>query len=534
MDRLKTESAGGVVTAPHAAAAQAGRDVLERGGNALEAAVAVASAIAVVYPHMNSIGGDAFWLIADADGGLHGLDAAGPAGCDYGPGLYDGEAALPERGGLAAITVAGAVGAWQEAYDFSRSRWGGTLAWADLLADARRWAEDGCAVSASHADVLAGLPEPVRALSGFARTYLPAGRAPEEGELFCQPALGRTLAELQLEGAETFYRGALAARLVAGLREGGSLLRTEDLAAYRPRWVEPLRLPYARGELVNMPPPSQGFASMMIAGVLERIGLDGLDPLGADYVHTAVEATKGVFAMRDRYLCDPDFSPVPLDRLLDPGMLERLASGVDPARASAPGRAPAPGDTVWFGVVDAQGRAVSVIQSIYHEFGSGVVAGDTGVVWNNRGCAFSLDPQHPNVLAPGKRPFHTLNPAMYREDGRVRLVYGTMGGDGQPQTQAAILTRVLNFGQSPAAAVAAPRWVYGRTWGESSAGLRLERRFAPPVYDELVRRGHEVSWVPEFSGIMGHAGMIRVSHGAQGLRLEAAADPRSDGAALGV
>lgn len=534
MDGLKTESAGGVVTAPHALAAQAGRDVLRRGGNALEAAVAMASAIAVVYPHMNSLGGDSFWLIADAEGSLHGLDAAGPAGREYGPGLYDGEAALPERGGLAAITVAGAVGAWQEAYDFSRSQWGGSLAWADLLADARRWAEDGCPVSGSHASTLAGLPEAVRRLPGFAQTYLPDGRAPEEGELFRQPALGRTLAELQAEGAETFYRGALAERLIAGLRAGGSLLRSEDMAAYRPRWVEPLRLPYARGELINMPPPSQGFASMMIAGVLQRIGLDGMDPLGADYVHAAVEATKGVFALRDRYLGDPDFSPVPLDRLLEPGMLERLAAAVDPSRAGAVGRPPAPGDTVWFGVVDAQGRAVSVIQSIYHEFGCGVVAGDTGVVWNNRGCAFSLDAHHPNVLAPGKRPFHTLNPAMYREDGLIRLVYGTMGGDGQPQTQAAILTRVLDFGLTPAEAVAAPRWLYGRTWGESSAGLRLEKRFAPEVFDELVRRGHEVSWVPEFTGIMGHAGMIRVSREARGLRLEAAADPRSDGAALGV
>jgi gamma-glutamyltranspeptidase/glutathione hydrolase len=534
MERLKTESAGGVVTAPHALAAEAGVAALRRGGNALEAAVAVAAAIAVVYPHMNSLGGDAFWLIADADGGLHGLDAAGPAGRDYNTALYAGAGALPERGGLAAITVGGAVGAWQEAYDFSRSQWGGTQAWSDLLADARRHAEDGCPVSGSHASTLAGLPEAVRALPGFAQTYIPEGRAPEAGELFRQPALGRTLAELQAGGAESFYRGKLAARLVEGLRDGGSLLQADDFAAYRPRWVEPLHLPYAQGELVNMPPPSQGFASMMIAGTLERFGLAGMDPLGADYVHAAVEATKQVFALRDRYLCDPDFSPVPLDRLLEPGLLGQLAAAIDPTHAGAPGQPPAPGDTVWFGVVDAQGRAVSVIQSIYHEFGSGVVAGDTGVVWNNRGCAFSLDPQHPNVLAPGKRPFHTLNPAMYREDGRVRLVYGTMGGDGQPQTQAAILTRALDFGFAPAEAVAAPRWLYGRTWGETSAGLRLERRFAPAVFEELVRRGHEVSWEPQFSGVMGHAGMIRVNREPQGLRLEAATDPRSDGAALGV
>lgn len=534
MERLKTESRDGAVTAPHALAAQAGVDVLGRGGNALEAAVAVAATIAVVYPHMNSLGGDAFWLIADSDGGLHGIDAAGPAGRDYEPALYTGQAAPPTRGGLAAITVGGAVGAWQEAYGFSRRQWAGALPWDVLLGDARRYAEEGFPVSPSHARTLAGLPDEVCALPGFAATFMPGGRAPASGEVFRQPGLARTLATLQTEGAESFYRGSLAERLIEGLRACGSRLRAEDFAGYRPRSVEPLRLSYGRGELVNMPPPSQGFASMMIAGVLKRSGLAGMDPLGADYVHAAVEATKAVFVLRDRYLCDPDFSPVPLDRLLDPTLLGRLATEIDPERAAPPGRPPAPGDTVWFGVVDAEGRAVSVIQSIYHEFGSGVVAGDTGVVWNNRGCAFSLEPGHANVLAPGKRPFHTLNPAMYREDGRVRLVYGTMGGDGQPQTQAALLTRALDFGWSPADAVAAPRWLYGRTWGDSSVGLRLESRFAPGVFDELRRRGHEVSAVPEFSDVMGHAGMIRVSSEPQGVRLEAASDPRSDGAALGV
>lgn len=534
MQRLSTESRDGVVSAPHALAAQAGLDVLGRGANALEAAVAVAATIAVVYPHMNSLGGDAFWLIADADGGLHGIDAAGQAGRDYTPALYAGSDTPPTRGGLAAISVGGAVGAWQAAYDLSRQRWAGTQRWGDLLAEARRYAQDGFPVSPSHARTLADLPEEVRALPGFAATFMPEGCAPVAGQSFRQPDLARTLATLQTEGAESFYRGSLAARLVEGLRAGGSRLRAEDFADFRPRPVEPLRFPYGRGELLNMPPPSQGVASMMIAGVLERYGLTGMDPLGADYVHAAVEATKGVFALRDRHVCDPAFSPVPLDHLLDPGLLGRLAARIDPQRAAPPGRPPAPGDTVWFGVVDGRGRAVSVIQSIYHEFGSGLVAGDTGVVWNNRGCAFSLEAGHANVLAPGKRPFHTLNPAMYREDGCVRLVYGTMGGDGQPQTQAALLTRALEFGYEPAEAVAAPRWVYGRTWGDSSAGLRLESRFAPEVFEQLRRRGHEVSAVAEFSDLMGHAGMIRVNRGGLGLHLEAAADPRSDGAALGL
>ena len=533
MSSLSAESCAGAVTAPHALAAQAGRDVLRDGGNALEAAVAMAASLAVVYPHMNGLGGDAFWLLADADGTAHGLAAAGQAGQACTRDRYALYGRIPERGGLAAATVAGAPGAWQAVYEYSREQWQGRLAWDRLLAPARRWAESGFPVSAGQARMLRKLPPAVRREPLFAAVYLPQGRPPEVGELFTQPALARTLAQIQSEGADTFYRGALAERLVAGLRRAGSLLERDDLAAYRPRWVEPIALAYGRGELLNLPPPSQGFASLMLAGVLERHGLAGMDPLGADYVHIAVEATKRVFAFRDRFLGDPDFVEVPVQRLLAEPLLSRLAADIDPRRA-APPRALCAGDTVWFGAVDAAGRTVGVIQSLYHEFGSGVMAGDTGVVWNNRACAFTLEADHPNVLAPGKRPFHTLNSAMYRERGRVRLIYGSMGGDGQPQTQAAVLTRLLDFGFRPAAAIAAPRWLYGRNWGEASTGLRLERRFAPEVFAELARRGHAVSRVPPFSDLMGHAGLIRIHPDRDGLRFEAAADPRSDGAACGV
>lgn len=534
---LYARSALGVVTTPNALASRVGADILGQGGNAIEAAIAIAAAIAVVYPHMNSIGGDAFWLVADETGSVRGLAGAGQAGAAYSPQYYAdaGMSAMPERGGLAAVTVAGAVGSWGAAYDMSREAWGGRLEWAALLEPARRYAETGFPVSRSHAVTLAERAEALRNLPGFAEVFLAPGGLPGEGDIFRQPALALTLAELQREGSDAFYRGALAGRLAMGLRAAGSLLGADDLADYRPCWVDPLRLAYGDGELINLPPPTQGVASLILLGLLERSGVADMDPEGDAYVHHAIEATKLAFALRDRYVGDPLFVDVPLADLLDAAHLDRLALHIDPDQAVDSPVSPGPGDTVWFGVVDAQGRSVSMIQSIYHEFGCGVVVGDTGVVWNNRGCSFSLSPGHANELAPGKRPFHTLNPALYVENGRVRLVYGTMGGDGQPQTQAAILTRALNFGYAPDEAVAAPRWLYGRTWGETTAGVRLERRFAPEVMARLQRRGHrDVSWVPRHAGIMGHAGMIRIGRHADGLDLEAGADPRSDGAAYGA
>ncbi|WP_231940890.1 gamma-glutamyltransferase [Acidihalobacter aeolianus] len=532
---LKAYSRNGVVTAPNALASEVGAAILARGGNAIEAAIAVAAAIAVVYPHMNSLGGDAFWLIANGKD-VRGLAGAGQAGAAYSPDHYAsaGLNAMPVRGGLAAVTVAGAVGSWGEAYRLSRESWAGRLSWAELLEPARRFAEQGFPVSRSHASILQERLDALRELPGFSRTFLIDGEVPAGGTTWRQPDLAETLGELQRDGAECFYRGSLGERLAAGLRDAGSLLRPDDLAGCRPEWVEPLRLDYARGTLLNLPPPTQGIASLMLLGLMERAGIAEMDPEGDAYVHHAIEATKLAFALRDRYVGDPAFVEVPVGELLNPEYLDRLCTGIDPGRAQPTPVVPGPGDTVWFGVVDAQGRAVSMIQSIYYEFGCGVVAGNTGVVWNNRGCGFVLTPGHPNLLAPGKRPFHTLNPAMYLERGVPRLVYGTMGGDGQPQTQAAILTRALDFGYAPEAAVAAPRWLFGRTWGESVAGVRLEHRFDPAVKAGLERRGHrDVSWAPRYADIMGHAGLIRIDRGRDGgLELWAGADPRSDGAAL--
>jgi gamma-glutamyltranspeptidase/glutathione hydrolase len=267
--------------------------------------------------------------------------------------------------------------------------------------------------------------------------------------------------------------------------------------------------------------------SLLVLGQLDRLGIDRLDPLGADYVHLCVEAVKRAFMVRDRHITDPAYMTVDPASFLAPKALDGLAARIDRDRAAPWGAGKGPADTVWMGVIDGEGRAVSFIQSVYHEFGSGVVLGSSGVCWQNRGCSFSLDERALNALKPRRKPFHTLNPAMaLLKNGRT-MVYGNMGGDGQPQTQSAVFTRTLVHGMNPAAAIAAPRWLLGRTWGQTTETLKLEGRFAPDVVAELRRRGHEVDVFQDFDEMMGHAGCaIRHPDG----KFEGGSDPRSDGA----
>jgi gamma-glutamyltranspeptidase/glutathione hydrolase len=276
--------------------------------------------------------------------------------------------------------------------------------------------------------------------------------------------------------------------------------------------------------LYNMTPPTQGVVSLMILGQLDRMPVPA--PESADYVHGIVEATKQAFGVRDRHVTDPRYMTVEPQDLLADEALTALADAVDPARAKPWGARTAAGDTVWMGTIDARGRAVSFIQSIYHEFGSGIVLPSTGINWQNRGCSFSLDERALNALRPGRKPFHTLNPALALLGNGTTMVYGNMGGDGQPQTQSAVFTRCAIFGMSPQAAIAAPRWLLGRTWGQTTDTLKLESRFAPAVIDELRARGHDVEVLGAFDEAVGHAGAIL--RDANGM-LQGGTDPRSDG-----
>jgi gamma-glutamyltranspeptidase/glutathione hydrolase len=519
----------GMAVAPHALAAQSALDVLREGGNALEAMIAAAATIAVAYPHMNGIGGDSFWLVLAPRSAPRGIEACGAAARAATIEWYRARGAgraIPFRGALAANTVAGTVSGWDAALRLAR-RWGGRLSLARLLADAIHYAEHGVAVTRSQHVATAAKRAELESQPGFREAFLAGGAAPPEGSRFRQPRLAATLKRLARAGFDDFYRGRLARALARDLAVVASPLCAEDLARHRARAVVPLALAHSAGTLYNMPPPTQGVVSLLILGILDALAVGACPPESADCVHLVVEATKQAFRMRDRYLTDPAYMTVSAEELLAPERVRALAAAVDRWRAAPWEGGAQPADTVWMGVVDGAGRAVSMIQSLYHEFGSGVVLEETGVLWQNRGASFSLDPAALNSLRPLRRPFHTLNPAAARlRDGRL-MVYGTMGGDGQPQTQAAVFTRIVLFGMNPQAAVAAPRWLLGRTWGESSDSLKLESRFSTQVVSELARRGHEMEVLGDYDEAMGHAGaIVRRPDGV----LEGGADPRSDGA----
>jgi oxamate amidohydrolase len=522
-----TQPSHGIAVAPHHLAADTARDIMSEGGNAIEAMIGAAATIAVVYPHMNALGGDGFWLIAEPGAAPQGIDACGAAAALASRPWYadrDIREKLPTRGPLAALTVAGTVSGWQLALE-SAARAGGRLPLSRLLRDAEHHARNGVPVSRSLARGLRVKHGEVIDQPGFALHFMPDARVPEAGDMLLQPNLADTLSQLACAGLDDFYRGELARRMARAMESAGSPLRLPDLETHHARRVTPLMLEHSLGRVYNMPPPTQGLLSLLILGQLDRIGVTGLDDRSPDYIHRVVEATRQAFLVRDRHLTDPSRMRVEAQSFLRPEVLDSLAANINPDRVGS-GVATQPGDTVWMGVVDGEGRAVSFIQSIYHEFGSGVIAGDSGVLWQNRGISFSLQAGALNELKPGRLPFHTLNPPMAQlTDGRT-VVYGSMGGDGQPQFQAQVFTRHLLMGQTVEAAVSAPRWLLGRTWGSASDTLKLESRFPREVFDALAARGHAVEALADFDESAGHAGLI-VRH--PDGRLEGAADPRSDG-----
>jgi gamma-glutamyltranspeptidase/glutathione hydrolase len=519
-----------MAVAPHALAAQAALAVLREGGNAIEAMIAAAASIAVVYPHMNSIGGDAFWLVHVPGQAPRAIDACGAAAAAASIGWYAERGiagGIPFRGGVAANTVAGTVSGWKVAYDFSNQVLGGKLPLDRLFADAIHCAENGIAVTRSQNATTAAKLGGLKGAHGFDETYLVQGAPPAIGSVFLQPRLGATLRQLARAGLDDFYRGELAQSLARDLAAAGSPLALADLRRHQAQWRQPLALKHSLGTLYNMMPPTQGLVSLLILGILDALEVGKLDPTGADYVHLCVEATKQAFAIRDRSITDPAYMTVDAQSLLEPAAVRALASNIDRSRAAPWGAGKGPADTVWMGVIDGAGRAVTFIQSTYHEYGSGVVARESGIVWQNRGCSFSLDERALNVLRPLRKPFHTLNPALALFDDGRSMVYGNMGGDGQPQSQSAVFTRYACFGMNPQEAVSAPRWLLGRTWGQTSDTLKLEARFPAEIVAQLRRYGHEVEVLQDWDEIMGHAGAI-VRHG-NGV-LEGGADPRSDGA----
>jgi oxamate amidohydrolase len=530
---ITTRSSRGMVTAPHALAAQSGARILAAGGNAIEATLATAATLCVVYPHMTGLGGDSFWLIAEPGATPVTIDGAGRAGAGVTPSLYRdlGLREIPWRGPLAANTVAGAVAAWGAAWEASR-RWGGRLPLSRIFEDAIALAGSGTIVTAGHADAANRFRAALEPVPGYTDLHFICGAPPRAGDLLQQAALAHTFAFLARDGLQSFYTGALSQQIHAELAAAGVPLTRDDLAAQRSGLGSPLHLSLPAADIYNCGPPSQGLASLLILGIFSRLGVSEADSFA--HAHGLIESTKLAFAVRDREIGDRD-DGASLSGYLSPAQLDTAAARIDPARAAPWQSQVGDGDTTWFGAMDQAGRAVSAIQSLYFEFGSGIGLPDSGFVWQNRGCAFRLGGVGPNVLKPRTKPFHTLNPAFARfADGRT-MVYGAMGGDGQPQTQAAVFTRYAFYGQDLQEAISAPRWLLGRTWGESRASLRIENRCGgqPPgetLIAQLAAAGHPVELVSAFDQSMGHAGAIvhTPEHGFEG-----ASDPRSDGAAIG-
>jgi len=521
----------GIAVAPHSLAAESAVAVLREGGNALEAMVAAAATIAVVYPHMNSIGGDSFWVINGPGNRPGGIDASGRSALAASRDWYAQRGisgSIPFRGGTAALTVAGTISGWGAAHKLSSQSLGGRLPLSRLLDDAIFLARQGIPVTRSQASTTQAKLAELKDRPGFAETFLNQGQVPQEGALFKQSRLADTLALIARKGTDEYYRGALAKQMAAELAAVGSPLTLADLQAHQAKLIDPLTVPVGGAQLHNMVPPSQGLVSLLILALMERFpGWKQAGPESAAFIHAQVEATKLAFRVRDRYLTDPDFMALPPAELLTPARIDALAREFKPDTALPWGKTAKPGDTIWMGVIDKSGLAVSFIQSIYHEFGSGVVLPTSGVNWQNRGCSFSLDPKHVNTLEPRKKPFHTLNPAMAQLADGGTMVYGTMGGDGQPQTQATIFNRVMRFGDHPQQAIERPRWLLGRTWGQSSDSLKLESRFDSAVLTQLRAQGHEVESIAAWDEGVGHAGML-VRH-PNGV-LEGGYDPRSNGA----
>jgi gamma-glutamyltranspeptidase/glutathione hydrolase len=516
----------GAVVSPHSLASQAGLDILREGGNAIEATIAVAATLAVVYPHMTGIGGDGFWLLHAPGQAMSAIDACGATGAGVTRGLYNGLNSIPWRGPLAANTVAGTVSGWGAAYDYSRSHWGGRLPFARLLESAISYARDGFPVTHSQEENTRAKLADLINQPGFAQTFLNQGQVPLYGQRHRFPTLAATLEQLARAGADDFYRGELASQIGADLAAIGSPITAVDLALHQAQFKQPLQLRLSDATVYNMPPPTQGLASLLILGIYDRIRKTGWSPDNTEGIHALVEATKQAFLLRDKHVADPAHMNVDPAALLSGHTLDTLAALV-PLQHASPWPAPvSDGDTTWIGVVDNAGRAVSMIQSIYFEFGSSVVLPGSGIWWQNRGCSFDLKPGRLRSLEPGRKPFHTLNPAMATlDDGRL-LVYGTMGGEGQPQTQAAVFSRYVWDGHNVRSAVAAPRWLLGRTWAEQSTTLKLESRYSPDIIQALRKLGHPVEVVADFDERMGHAGAL-VLH-PQGW-IEGGEDPRSDG-----
>ena len=519
-----------MMIAPHHLATKTGSDILKEGGNVVEAMIASAAMISVVYPHMNSMGGDNFWLISDKNKNIHAIDSCGPASNNINIDFYKklGFNSIPSRGPLSALTVPGAVAGWKLAYDFSVKNLGGKIPISRLLFDAEQAAKEGIAVTKTLRNNLKSKLNQLVEVVGFKDIYLKNGKIPNVGDRLIIPKLSNTFSLLIKNGLQDFYSGDVFRKIISDLDILGSPLNSDDFKNYKASFVDPLELKIKDAKLFNLPPPTQGLASILILGLLDELSITCKN--NVELIHNIVEITKAVFKIRDKHISDPRYMSFHVSEFLTKDFIKKLAKEINFEKAAPWPTSSLGGDTVWLGATDTHGNTVSFIQSIYWEFGSGLVLPNTGITMQNRGVSFSLDLKNHNHLLPGRKPFHTIQPALaHFDDGRV-MSYGTMGGEGQPQTQATIFYRYNIQNLNLQNAVNEPRWLLGKTWGEETTSLKIEERFSADTFDKLKSMGHIVEKVGAYEEIMGHAGAL-VCY-PNGLK-EGGYDLRSDGSAIG-
>jgi gamma-glutamyltranspeptidase/glutathione hydrolase len=526
--RLPVFGRNGVATS-HPLAAQAGLQMLRQGGSAVDAAVAAAAVMTVVEPCSNGLGSDAFALVWDG-GQLQGLNASGRAPLAWTPAYfsqrYGSAARRPPARGWDSVTVPGAVSAWVALWERH-----GRLPFQDLMAPAAEVAERGFAVPVvvQHKWAAAAAQPELTSQPGFAQAFLPRGRAPEVGERFCLPGAARTLRAIGASRGEAFYRGEIAQALVQAARGAGGALGLEDLSAHRADWVEPIGLDLLGHRVHELPPNGQGIAALIALGLLRESGrLDELHSLPADDAsaqHLQIEAMKLAFADLYTHLADPAAMRVGVADLLDAGYLRERARLISPDRAGdfGPGLV-GRGGTIYLCAADERGQMVSFIQSNYMGFGSGVVLPEWGLSLQNRGHGFSLDPASPNVVAPGKRPFHTIIPGFLTRGDEAQMAFGVMGAHMQPQGHLQALLRMLVHGQDPQSACDAPRW----RWNPDGS-LNLESHWPAATVQALQQLGHRLDVIRDPYQDFG-AGQFIWRLGDPAVEgYVAASDPRRDG-----
>jgi gamma-glutamyltranspeptidase/glutathione hydrolase len=529
--RSKIATQFGIVAASQPLAARAGVQILERGGHAVDAAIAANAVMGVVEPEMNGIGGDLFAMVSESSGGgPHGLNAGGWAPGGLTPELLKarGLTDMPFSG-IHTVTVPGAVAGWAALH-----RRFGRLPMADLLAPAIFYAEHGFPVSDVIAARWAQWTDKLSADSSAAATYLPNGRAPRSGELFANRDLASALRRIASDGPSGFYAGPTAAAILECSRARGGTMTAEDLRDFDAEWVDPISTTYRDWRVYEIPPNTQGIAALMMLALMEQFPLREYGFASASSLHVLIEAKKLAYADMLHYVADPRFAAVPVGELLDKAAAKARARLIRPESAATRVKPSVVdsvttrygGDTIYLSAIDREGNIVSLIQSIYQGFGSGLVPSGTGFALQNRGALFTLDEQHPNVLAPRKRPLHTIIPG-FMQKGGLRIGFGIMGAWNQAQAHAQFVANIVDYGMDIQEALEAPRFTKSTFDG---VDVSIEALIPEVVRAELKRFGHDVTVLPPRSGAFG-SGQAVMSNDATGVHF-GASEPRHDGAAI--